>query len=205
LLAPVKIILESANPLELSFTYETLYAQVKHDIASMSKQISSSESISNFWKTVEYLLDEGKIQSGVDFKINVTPSLSYTDKDGKEKTGPFDKPQNLLFIRFSRVHPLYMEKWRQQTGKNGIDLISILHYLKNNKSYVGNASGVRFDTSNTSAYVFKYGPGELDVNLERTVRDSFSKANSAIEQELTPVKPPEDLQSEIDLNPEPPF
>jgi len=205
LLAPVKIILESANPLELSFTYETLYAQVKHDIASMSKQISSSESISSFWKTVEYLLDEGKIQSGVDFKINVTPSLSYTDKDGKEKTGPFDKPQNLLFIRFSRVHPLYMEKWRQQTGKNGIDLVSILHYLKNHKAYVGNAPGVRFDTSNTSAYVFKYGPGELDVNLERTFRDSFSNANSAVVQDFTPVKPPEDVQAEIDLNPEPPF
>jgi hypothetical protein len=53
--------------------------------------------------------------------------------------------------------------------------------------------------------VFKYGPGELDVNLERTVRDSFSNANSAVEQEFTPVKPPEDLQAEIDLNPEPPF
>jgi len=206
LLAPVKIILESANPLQLSFTYETMYAQVKHDIAQMSKQISSSESISNFWKTVEYLLDEGKIQAGVDFKINVTPSLAYTDKDGQEiPPRRFDPPLTLLFIRFSRVHPLYMEKWRQQTGKNGIELVSILHYLKNHKSYIGNAPHVRFDTSNTSAFVFKYGPGELDINLERTIRDSFANAKSAAEQEVPKVQPPEDLQAEIDLNQEPPF
>jgi hypothetical protein len=183
-----------------------MYAQVKHDIAQMSKQISSSESISNFWKTVEYLLDEGKIQAGVDFKINVTPSLAYTDKDGQEiPSRRFDPPLTLLFIRFSRVHPLYMEKWRQQTGKNGIELVSILHYLKNHKSYIGNAPHVRFDTSNTSAFVFKYGPGELDINLERTIRDSFANAKSAAEQEVPKVQPPEDLQAEIDLNPEPPF
>ncbi len=190
LLAPIKIILESATPLTLSFDYATMYKIVKHDIASLTKQIATSESISTFWSTVEYLLDEGKIQAGVDFKIAMTPSLAYTNKQGDEISGPFAKPQNLLFIRFSRVHPLYMEKWRQQTGKNGIDLISIMHYLKNHKSYVGYTNHTRFDTSNTSAFVFKYGPGQLDINLERTIVNPYSteKKSATPEPPATPPK-----------------
>jgi len=45
----------------------------------------------------------------------------------------------------------------------------------------------------------------LDINLERTVRDTFANAKNAAEQEVPKVQPPEDLQAEIDLNPEPPF
>ena len=47
--------------------------------------------------------------------------------------------------------------------------VSIIHYMKGNKSYVGHSDQVRFDNSNSSAFVFKFGPGELDVNLERLV------------------------------------
>ncbi|MCX6305497.1 MAG: hypothetical protein NT040_11065 [Bacteroidetes bacterium] len=192
LLAPIKILTTGDDPLELSFTYETMWAQVKHDIAQLSKQIASSESISGFWKMVEFLLDEGKIQNNVDFLIKSVPSLSVTNKDGDDEHKKFNPPEKCLFIRFSRVHPLYMEKHRQQTGKNGVDLVSILHYLKNHKSYVGNASAVRFDTSNTSAFVFKYGPNELNINLERTIRDVFSNAKSGSEPPV-PEGPPPDL------------
>jgi hypothetical protein len=206
LLAPVKIILDSANPLEVNFTYAEMYSLVKHDISQMSKQISSSESISGFWNTVAFLLDEGKIQAGVDFKIHDTVKLSFTDKNGAEVLNKaFSPPEKHLYIRFSRVHPLYMEKHRQQTGKNGVDLVSILHYLKNHKSYIGNASQVRFDTSNTSAFVFKYGPSELNINLERTVRDSFSAAKEAASSEAEPLPKPEPTQQSVDFEPEPPF
>lgn len=197
LLAPIKIILESNTPLKLSFDYETMYKRVIEDITSLTKQIKTSESISTFWTTVEYLLDEGKIQAGIDFKISMTPSLAYTNKEGKEVSGPFPKPENLLFIRFSRVHPLYMEKWRQQTGRNGIDLVSIMHYLKNHKSYVGSTTHTRFDTSNTSAFVFKYGPGWLDINLERTIKNPYSAENKS-ETKEAPVTPPKQESLKLD-------
>ena len=171
-------------------------------ISEMSKQISSSESIAGFWNTVAFLLDEGKIQAGVDFKIHSTTKLSFTDKNGTEVLNKvFSPPEKHLYIRFSRVHPLYMEKHRQQTGKNGVDLVSILHYLKNHKSYIGNASQVRFDTSNTSAFVFKYGPSELNVNLDRTVRDAYYAAK----EESNPTVPPEDISQSVDFEPELPF
>ena len=202
LLAPSKIVLESQKPLETNYTYSTIYTTAKYMISEMSKQISSSESIAGFWNTVAFLLDEGKIQAGVDFKIHSTTKLSFTDKNGTEVLNKvFSPPEKHLYIRFSRVHPLYMEKHRQQTGKNGVDLVSILHYLKNHKSYIGNASQVRFDTSNTSAFVFKYGPSELNVNLDRTVRDAYYAAK----EESNPTVPPEDISQSVDFEPELPF
>lgn len=205
LLAPVKIILGSENPLSLSFTYETIYAAAKHDICQMSKQITSGESISGFWRTVEFLIDKGDVKPGVDFIIKDVLSLKFTDKNGDEQSKKFEPPNNkLLFIRFSTVHPLYLEKHRQQTGRNGVDLISILHYLKNHKSYVGTTNSVRFDTTSTSGYVFKYGPDELNANLDRTVKDEFAPSNTEVEKEVPPPVPKQDTKL-FEISPDPPF
>ena len=93
-----------------------------------------------------------------------------------------------------------MEKWRQQTGKNGIDLVSIMHYLKNHKSYVGSTTHTRFDTSNTSAFVFKYGPGMLDINLDRTMKNSYSSEKKS-ESGEAPVTPPKQESLKLDSLP----
>jgi len=201
ILAPVKVILTSENPLKLNFTYQELYNLCKTNIAEMAKQISESESISQFWKTVEFLLDDGKIQDKVDIRVATVNSVIITEKNKIELVVPFKDPQKLLFIRLSRVHPLYMERTRQQTGKIGIDMISILHYFKSHKAFVGHVPRVRFDTSISTAYAFKYGPGFLDVNLERMTKDTF--VPDAIQ--MDPSKPSAPAQIIINLEAEPPF
>ncbi len=169
ILTPIRIISKEPEGLKFNFTYEYLYQVIKKNLSDQSKQVSSSESVAGFWQTVEYLLDEGRIANNIDFKISTLESIKVTLKSGDLKNVDFTEPTKLLCIRLSRIHPLYMEKHRQQTGRNGIDMVSIIHYMKGNKSYVGHSDQVRFDNSNSSAFVFKFGPGELDVNLERLV------------------------------------
>jgi len=201
LLTPIKIILESDNPLQLNFSFETFFAIAKKSISDMSKQITNSESISTFWKTAEFLLDEGKIIDKVDFKIDSIKGMKITDKDDKVQTLAFSAPVKCLFVRLTKLHSLYLEKHRQQTGKNGVDMASILHYLKSHKSYLGHSDSVRFDTSVSTAYVFKYGPDELNVNLERTIRDAFAPVDSSREETL----PPKPIQGKLEIVEEPPF
>lgn len=100
-----------------------------------------------------------------------------------------------------------MEKHRQQTGKNGVDMVSILHYQRSHKSYKGSVDSVRFDTSVTSAYVFKYGIDELNVNLERTVRNQFANAKTEPDPVPVPVPPapPVDSQETLTFEKEPDF
>jgi hypothetical protein len=168
ILAPVKIILQSMIPLELNFTFDEIYAQSKIMITDLSIQISSSESLSNFWMMTEYLLDNKLIEAGKDFEIKSTASFRATDKTGQIQTLNFPAPKVVLFVRFSKIHPMYMEGHRKQFGKNGVEMVSLMHYIKHHPSYIGSVASYRFEDSNSSCYAFDYEI--LNVNLERTKR-----------------------------------
>jgi len=168
ILAPVKIILQSMMPLEMNFSFDEIYAQSKIMIAELSVQISSSESLSNFWLMTEYLLDNKLIESGMDFEIKSVATIKATNKNGYTETLNYIEPKMILFIRFSKIHPLYMEGHRKQFGKNGVDLVSLMHYIKHHPSFIGSVSSYRFEDSISSCYAFDYET--LKVNLERSQR-----------------------------------
>jgi hypothetical protein len=168
ILAPVKIILQSMIPLELNFTFDEIYAQSKIMITELSIQISSSESLSNFWMMTEYLLDNKLIEAGKDFEVKSVAMVKATNKNGQSETFNYSNPKVVLFIRFSKIHPLYMEGHRKQFGKNGVDLVSLMHYIKHHPSYIGSVSSYRFEDSVSSCFAFDYET--LKVNLERSKR-----------------------------------
>ena len=168
ILAPVKIILQSMMPLEMNFSFDEIYAQSKIMIAELSVQISSSESLSNFWLMTEYLLDNKLIEAGKDFEIKSVATIKATNKNGYTETLNYIEPKMILFIRFSKIHPLYMEGHRKQFGKNGVDLVSLMHYIKHHPSFIGSVSSYRFEDSISSCYAFDYET--LKVNLERSQR-----------------------------------
>ena len=168
ILAPVKIILESMMPLDLNFSFDEIYEQSKTMITELSVQISSSESLSNFWLMTEYLLDNKLIDAGNDFEVKSVATIRSTNKKGITETLNYPEPKLILFIRFSKIHPLYMEGHRKQFGKNGVDLVSLMHYIKHHPSYIGSVSSYRFENSISSCYAFDYET--LKVNLERSQR-----------------------------------
>lgn len=168
ILAPVKIILDSMLPLELNFTFDQIYDQSKTMINELSVQVSSSESLANFWLMTEYLLDNQMITTGKDFEIKSVASIRVTNKKGVVESLNYPQPKIVLFIRFSKIHPLYMEGHRKQFGKNGVDLVSLMHYIKHHQSYIGAVASYRFEDSVSSCYVFDYEG--LNVNLERLQR-----------------------------------
>lgn len=154
ILTPIKILEETKT---LAFTFQELYDDSITQILDMTRQIASSESVSTFWAMIEFLLDEGRIAEGIDFKIeNVTQIKGLTLKSGETTDKTFNEPRELLFIRFGKIHPLYMEAHRRQYGKNGIELVSLTHYLKHHKAFVGTVKTTRFNTTNTSAFVFDH-------------------------------------------------
>jgi DNA primase len=169
ILTPVNIIMNTTDPLDFNFTWERILDMAGEMISALSTQISSSEAVASFWNMVEFMLDSGLIKENVDFKIrNIGDRQKLIDKNGKHIEINFeDQPQELLFIRFSKIHPLYMEAHRRQYGKNGVDQVSIVHYFKHHVAFMGTIESTRFDNTNTSAFVFKYK--ELGCNLIRTI------------------------------------
>jgi hypothetical protein len=114
------------------------------------------------------MLDSMQIRYGSDFKLvdmDAWSSLSVL-KNNTVVKHTFEKITTVLFIRFTQIHPLYMELHRKQHGSNGVDLTSIQHYISTNKAYLGLSTSTRFSNGiNTSAYAFEYN--QLSINLKR--------------------------------------
>jgi hypothetical protein len=111
------------------------------------------------------------INHGEDFKIEMIakPLKLKNKRDVTEVVDFSTEPRKLIFFRFVKIHPLYMEYHRKQYGKNGVDYVSLQHYIKHHRAYVGYTESTRFDNQITSAYVFDYN--KLGINLEKEAQN----------------------------------
>ena len=200
ILTPIKIIQQCIDKLDMAFEYEDLYKLSKQCIIDMTKQLQGSHSLSNFWLTVEWLLDQGKIKEGFDFIIETKTDITVGEKGAEESrfVNENKAPGQVLFIRLTRIHPEYLTAHRQQTGLNGIDLTSLLHYIKHSKVYLGRQQSHRFKRQEkidgvlidkemiTSCLVLRYDEELLGVNLERRSAELFDSPSKAIEKTELP-------------------
>lgn len=163
-----------------------------------SRFMKSSDTLSEFWNTVAFLLDEGKIISGWDFKIETLQEITLRKGDGKEHKVRFDQPKKLLFIRLNNVHKHYEQAYRLRKGETAMSFENLSHYFSNRDYFVGQVkqkqfrrfitdvvetvsadssgnskknahSELRATTTNTNAYVFDYDL--LNCDLERTTEN----------------------------------
>lgn len=172
LITSVKV-LEEVIP--LPFTYKQIYALSKAMIIEQSAQINESEALSQFWMMIEFLFrdkkinwdqsrEKGKQQVNIDFKIETREEIKIMVNRKEEQAVVLQKKQRLLFIRFTKVHPLYMEMHRKQHGHNGMAMSSLKTYIHGHKAFIGLTRSTTFDDGVSSAYVFLYD--ELGINLE---------------------------------------
>jgi hypothetical protein len=192
ILAPVRILQNLTVPLKMNFEYERIYNLAKQMISELSAQISSSEALSNFWNMIEFMLDNRLIESGNDFKIQTVIGLEYVSRYDKKENQQWELPKIILFIRFSRIHPLYMEAHRKQFGKNGVDLVSLMHYIKHHHAYIGYKSSYRFNNQISSCYCFNYEILGSQINLDRIPLDdkkSETDQNNFIEPKKDETRP----------------
>lgn len=168
------------NKLRLPFTNETFRGLIKEHIIKLSRLIAESDALRGFWNTIQKLFETGHITEGLLFRIVTVQEITIRDKDsGSDKKITFEQPTKLLLLRLTTLHGLYMEECRRATGKNGIDLNSMILYFNTAKGYVGQSKGQKFGKGEqeitTSCYIFRYE--ELDIALDT--------AGSSEQQQIT--------------------
>lgn len=182
--------------LKFPFTYTEIYNQSKAMIIEQSAQISESEALSQFWLMIEFLYRDRRINyangsySEIDFKISTVNDVKILINRKEEKTHGFQQPTKCLFVRFSKIHPLYMEMHRKQHGHNGIAMSSLKTYIHGHKAFIGLTKATAFNDGVSSAYVFDYN--ELGINIEQLAPQPIdvSKALGYTESAVEPKEIP---------------
>ncbi|NCD40949.1 MAG: hypothetical protein EOL88_02540 [Bacteroidia bacterium] len=171
-------IFDNISEIKLGFTYNELLLEALRMIEKQSSQISESDALSNLWSSIQFLFETQQINEDVDFKFKTVSSVKLVNA-----TKTFGKPRELLYLRFTKIHPLYLEAHRKQHGTTGVDITSLRHYISNHLSYLGNVSSEEFNNTITSAYVFDYQ--QLVSNLENI---GFNLKKTIFIQDTNPTK-----------------
>jgi hypothetical protein len=174
----------------LPVPYEVYFNYCLDEVTRLSSIMSESNVLSDFWKSVERLMDTGAIEYGYDLKIeNVGQVKRMLGRDDEESIS-FDAGQDVLFLRLANVHTPYMELKRKTTAKNGINLQTIEMYLKDQPEYIGKCKSTLFKSkkqakkTNTSCIMLKY--------------DAFKQANFIREDSAPHEKVEEAGQAKIE-------
>jgi hypothetical protein len=168
ILTTIKI-LEGAIADRLPYSYEKLKAVAVKNMKSQMSLISNTNETNTFWDIVMFLFRKGEIREGEDFMIEPR-KLIKIDAPNEQREMP--KSTELLFIRFTKILPLYREAFKRQSSSSAspMDKSSLMHYLQNSKAYIGSIhrhtfkvftgktteGNPTFGQQRTNCYVFNY-------------------------------------------------
>src|SRR5262249_9528311 len=114
----------------------------KNKAVHWSGFIRASDTLSEFWNTFAFLVDQGIAIDGWDFKIENMMQVKIFNgrKEGKptEQTHAFNSPTKVLFLRLNNVHKHYQQAYRARTGKEGMSIENLKHYFTGRKYFIGN-------------------------------------------------------------------
>jgi len=164
--------LELANQLSI-FNYQLSiqewFDQCYSKMRDLTLMVVRTSKISEFWKSLEYMLDRGFIRERLEFKVE--DELEFLALKGEEKiTHKWDNARKILYLRLTTVYKLIEEKSTPESRRNMMNEESFLLYAKEQSWYYGCIAGKRFDKEGggsftTTCYAFDYE--SLKINLLR--------------------------------------
>lgn len=173
-------IIEERTELKLPFTYAEFFPMATDKVLKQMEQISTSNKLQNFFGTLSFLLNQGKIRMGKEMKVDATKGGIITVmKQGKvtEQVKLPTPETRILFLDMSSIYPLY-----SSVVKDALTKSSLTTYFKSHSCFIGLSKATVFSwdeahevrkeipdgatdivdrkmkkqTNTTSAYMFNY-------------------------------------------------
>jgi Domain of unknown function (DUF6371) len=143
--------------LKFPFSDDEIMETFLEVMRKQNAQISSSKETATFWKMVAFMNANRQIHLGTDYLILEKATIQVY-KNGSNETLVLDNGnlKKVIFIRFTKIHPLYMENFRKQYNQVGLDEGSIRHYLENSSAYLGAVRNQKFKGTPTSCIAYDY-------------------------------------------------
>jgi len=109
-----------------------------------SRFIRSSDTLTDFWHTVAFLLDQNQIVDGWDFKIQYQSDIRLRNGDGHEVPVKWEQPKKILYLRLNNVHKLYQQAKSKTGSKDSMTLENLKHYFSSRPYFVGQIKQTQF-------------------------------------------------------------
>lgn len=196
ILTTIKI-LEKSIADKLPYSYYQLKMVILKNMKEQMSLISNTNETNTFWDIVMFLVRKGEIREGEDFLIEPRKIIPI---DTPKHDHEMPKPTELLFVRFTKILPLYREAFKRQSSSTAspMDKSSLMHYLQNSKSYIGainkhtfkcfkhrkDDGTAVFEYQRTNCYVFNYemlnntGVYLMDTTIENSVPETKGSERS---------------------------
>ena len=146
-----------AEKVEFSFEEKDLEAALLNAILQQKESVYSEDEVSIWWRIVEFLIANKELAHGSDIIVESANSETFDlDWKGKEKEVRNYKNINkrLVYINFTKAHPLYLERHERQRKVKGLDLEALKYYLKSANGYQGMKRAKKFGTQTKWCMVF---------------------------------------------------
>jgi DNA primase catalytic core len=132
-----------SDKIKLPISNDQFEAYCKKQGLRWSKFIRQSDTLSQFWEMLSFLVDQRMVIEGWDFKIKEENSVKV--RKGKEDfTEHFNQPTKILYLRLNNVHKLYEKEYKIRTNQPGMSIENLKHYFSGRKYFIGNNASGRF-------------------------------------------------------------
>lgn len=187
---------------KLPFTLEEYRTYSKEFIKTLTRLITKTSKLSEFWKVIESLIDQDILEHGFDFDIKLgVLELKVLDGSTDTKTISFGEPTDIIHLRFGAIHSYYEKEFRSRTGGKATNEETLKLYLQEQKYYVGNKKSHKFHSVrskksvNTSCIVLNLS--KMDVNLIRTEDGADSRTDTVGMVGVVMTTPTRALDNEV--------
>lgn len=172
-----------AKYIKLPVSAQSFYDYCKDKACHWSNFIRTSDTLSDFWNTLPFLLDQGLITAGWDFKVEVLTQVKLRNGKTKEEfVYEFPQPTRVLFIRLNNVHKYYEQTYRSRTGKTAMTLDNLNHYFGSRKYYLGNNKQKEFTrwvtkTQNETIKGNQYSQTRVEAVTRKELEKSYTSSS----------------------------
>lgn len=170
-----------AEKVKLPFSDAQMFDAIASRIEEQSRVVEGADELSGFWKVIEYLINQEKEKQGmglssdyyaVEYHRSLTVKVSETDTKLVEidRVREYDGTQRdakIMFIRMNYAHSLYSTKGEKMVSRI-VDKNTLLHYMSQHKSYIGEIKAKRINDKPQRVYAF---------NLEHLPAFEFEPTN----------------------------
>ncbi|WP_339791140.1 DNA primase [uncultured Imperialibacter sp.] len=155
------------------FTYQEYLDWAEEKVIYLTKLMSESDILKDFWLTVQTLHDQMKILDKKHFKIKEDRRIRVDEPETTDGRLDLGVPMKLLYIRLAEVHKAYLKEVRTE-GSTPINKESLLAYLKTKPYYKGYVKSEDIGGSKFSCYIFDYAALELSIESDVHNGKSFA-------------------------------